>query len=270
MDVTRLTALGRGWHQRLRTVFDSPIDAEATPLEIAQAVLDDVERHVEPAGRGRRILPYTSVDVRVWATDADVARIDAVLADLPRRIAERLAEVRCEPVASLVVTCVVSPERPQGWEQDQRIAVAYGRGAVRDAEDPTPAPVSAAPPCLRLAVVKGEVAEGALEFRGGTVAIGRGLDPAAEQGTRRNRIAFVDGPADAVNGTVGRAHARIRYMAESRDYRLFDEGSRNGTSVLRDGAVIVVPRRDPRGVRLRDGDEIRVGRAILQVALDAS
>ena len=44
---------------RLKKFFDTTLDAAATPLEIGQAVLDDVERRVEPVGRGRRVFPYT-------------------------------------------------------------------------------------------------------------------------------------------------------------------------------------------------------------------
>lgn len=266
MDVTRLTALGRGWQQRLRAVFDDPLAADATPLELAQAVLDDVERHVQPVGGGRRILPYTAIEVRVLACEADIPRVEAVLDGLATRVTERLAELRCEPCDGLEVVSQVGAERPATWLEGQRFAVTYRRAAAGTREAPGASP--AAPvSCLRLTVTRGAVADGPLEFRGGTIAIGRCADPTADRdGPRRNRVAFLD-DADGINGTVGRAHARVRYSPESGDYRLYDEGSRNGTSVVRDGDVIAVPRRDPRGVRLRDGDEIRVGRAALQVSL---
>jgi hypothetical protein len=266
MDVTRLTTLGRGWQQRLRTVFDGPLEADATPLEIVQAVLDDVERHVEPMGRGRRVLPYTAIEVRVLAAAADIPRLEAVLDDLPTRVTERLTEIRCEPSDGLEVVSQVSAEPPAWWPEGQRFVVTYRRAAAAARETPD-APSAVVVPCLRLTVSRGQVAEGPLEFRGGTIAIGRCPDPTADgDGARRNRVAFLD-DADGINATVGRAHARVRYSPDGGDYRLFDEGSRNGTSVLRDGEVIAVPRRDPRGVRLRDGDEIRLGRAVLQVSL---
>jgi hypothetical protein len=46
-----------------------------------------------------------------------------------------------------------------------------------------------------------------------------------------------------------------------------DEGSSNGTSVIRNGAAIPVPPRDPRGVRVQSGDEIQVGRAVLRLTI---
>jgi hypothetical protein len=51
--------------------------------------------------------------------------------------------------------------------------------------------------------------------------------------------------------------------------RLFDEGSRNGTAILRDGEVIAVHRRDPRGVRVRSGDEVRLGRALIRIDIES-
>ena len=41
MDVTRLAGLGRGFGARLRQYFEAPLDGDASPLEIAQAALDD-------------------------------------------------------------------------------------------------------------------------------------------------------------------------------------------------------------------------------------
>lgn len=268
MDVTRITSLGRGVQRRLRTLFDGPLEADATPLEIVQAVLDDVERHVEPTGRGRRVFPYTAIEVHVLATSSDVPRLEAVLEGLAAQVRERLDEVRCEPCDALSVTYVVSETVPAAWPSGQRFATTYRRHETTETPGTAPqATPSAPPPRLSLAVLRGTVADGPLEFRGGTIAIGRNADPAGvDAGVRRNRVAFLD-DADGVNATVGRAHARVRFMPESGDYRVFDEGSRNGTSVVRDGEVIAVARRDPRGVRLRDGDEIRVGRAILQVTL---
>ena len=51
----RLGDIGRDLQARLKNFFDTPLDAAATPLEVCQAVVDDVELHVEPVGRGRRV-----------------------------------------------------------------------------------------------------------------------------------------------------------------------------------------------------------------------
>ena len=72
---------------------------------------------------------------------------------------------------------------------------------------------------------------------------------------------------DGVTETVGRAHARLRFDPAAREYRLFDDGSSNGTSIIRGGTTIAVPARDPRGVRVQSGDEVQVGRAVIRVML---
>jgi pSer/pThr/pTyr-binding forkhead associated (FHA) protein len=84
-----------------------------------------------------------------------------------------------------------------------------------------------------------------------------GLEPGA---ARNNHIAFADDNGD-VNATVSRAHAHIRLDREAGGFRLFDDGSVQGTRVLRAGRSIAVPKRGSRGVRLEHGDEIEFGAA---------
>ena len=93
----RLVDMSRDLHFRLKQFFDAPLDGSATPLEIGLAVLNDVERRVEPLGRGRRAFPYTSVTVQVLADEAERARFASALQTLDQRIRERLAELRCDP-----------------------------------------------------------------------------------------------------------------------------------------------------------------------------
>lgn len=268
MDVTRLAGMGRDLQTRVRRFFDTPIARDATPLEICQAVLDDIERHVEPVGRGRCVFPYTGLRVRVIASEADAAVIDAAFHGFAARVAERLAELRCDAPRALDVhlTCVV--EAPASWPDGRVFDVAYGRDPAA-AVSQGPAPGRAAgPPAIRVTVLKGVAVEPAFSFSDSTVSIGRTADPTDGFGrVRRNRVAFTD-TVDGVTETVGRAHARLRFDHEAGVWRLFDEGSSNGTAIVRDGEVIDVPRRDPRGVRLRPGDEIQVGRALLRIDID--
>ena len=77
----------------------------------------------------------------------------------------------------------------------------------------------------------------------------------------RNDVIFEEG-ADEVTATVSRRHAHIR--AEDGEYRICDDGSEFGTRVFRDGRSIEVPAGDRRGEKLRDGDEIYLGRACLR------
>lgn len=254
----RLSHIGKELQSRLKVFFDTSPGPHATPLEICQAVLDDVERKVQPVGRGRRVFPYTRIAVRLCQADADRAGLDAAFTGMDARVRERLRELRCEAPPAIDVRLTLLKKPPAGWPSTQLFAVDYHGDA------PAPQPTSAAP-ALRVTVLKGAAAEESYTFTEPNISIGRTPDPTDALGrVRRNRVAFLD-TVDGITETVGRAHARLRRDAKSGDYRLFDEGSSNGTSILRDGATIAVPPRDPRGVRLCSGDEIQVGRAVIKV-----
>jgi pSer/pThr/pTyr-binding forkhead associated (FHA) protein len=81
---------------------------------------------------------------------------------------------------------------------------------------------------------------------------------------RHNQVVFVE-EGDEHGATVGRAHASIRWDADRREYRLFDDGSHNGTRIVRAGVTIPVSPRDPVGVTVRSGDEIQFGTAAVRV-----
>jgi hypothetical protein len=49
---------------------------------------------------------------------------------------------------------------------------------------------------------------------------------------------------------------------------VFDDGSRNGTRVMRNGTTLEIVRRDPTGVTLLSGDEIHLGTAAIRVEID--
>lgn len=260
-DIGKLTSdLGR----RLTAFFDAPLAPDAAPLEIVRAVLDDVERHVEGVGRGRRVFPYREVEIQVVGPDCKAPRLHAAFRGIDARIRERLQEVRCEVPEPLAIGLEVFCERPENWSEGQILAVIY-----RGDTTPESAPAMAEParPVLKLVVVKGQATAPEYRFTDASIAIGRSADLVDDHGrVRRNRVAFTDA-VDGVTETVGRAHARL--VADPRGgYRVIDDGSRNGTSIVRDGEVIPVHRQDPRGVRIRPGDEIQVGRAVLRVEFE--
>ena len=59
---------------------------------------------------------------------------------------------------------------------------------------------------------------------------------------------------------MSRAHAHIQYDAATGEYRLFDDNSAYGTSLLREGRMITAPA-GGRGIRLESGDELYLGQA---------
>ena len=86
---------------------------------------------------------------------------------------------------------------------------------------------------------------------------------------RRNDIAFLEDD-DERNKTVTRGHCEIRYNRTTREYRIFDERSANGTRIVRAGDVIEVPARDPIGVAIASGDELHFGKAAVRVTIVAT
>jgi pSer/pThr/pTyr-binding forkhead associated (FHA) protein len=76
-------------------------------------------------------------------------------------------------------------------------------------------------------------------------------------------VAFVEG-AGEVNQSVSRRHAHLAYEPTSGGYRLCDDGSGHGTSVVRNGSTVAVPP-GSLGVRLRTGDELVLGEARLRI-----
>jgi predicted component of type VI protein secretion system len=69
-----------------------------------------------------------------------------------------------------------------------------------------------------------------------------------------------------VNETASRCHAHIDIGGRSSDYRLFDDRSAHGTTIVRNRKTISVPT-GSRGVRLQSGDEIVLGEARLRVSI---
>lgn len=260
----RLLEIGKDWQHRVRKLFDSPLDESATPLDIAQAVLDDVERHVQPVGRGRRAFPYTHLAVRVRQAAPDPVPLETAFDGFGSRIQDRLRELRCEMPRTIGVEVICLNETPAGWPSDRLFAIDYTKQPV----DQRAAPVAASTPVLQVTVLKGSSEAESYALEEAVISIGRSAEAIDEAGrVRRNDIAFLDA-VDGVTETVGRAHAQLRFDAEAGVYRLFDQGSSNGTSILRNGRTIAIPPHDPRGVGVRSGDEIRLGRAALRVVID--
>jgi hypothetical protein len=260
----RLSDIGKEWQTRLKGFFDRPLGADAQPLEILQAVLEDLERKAQPVGRGTRRFPYNRILVRIAAASVDPPAIEAVFRDLEVRLRERLAELRCEIPGALDVTVECLAQPPGDWPAGQVYSVACQAEAAppRAGRDESGQPAS-----LRVTIVKGASAQPEYTFTDPVVAIGRTAEPADELGrVRRNHVVFIDA-VDGVTETVARAHARIR--RDGNQYRLFHEGTSNATFIVRDGTSIPVAPRDPRGVRLQSGDEVQLGRAVIRLTISS-
>lgn len=236
-----------------------------SPLDVMQAVVSDVERGLQPVGRGRIVFPFNEVRVVLAAPDRQVrAHFDAVIGGPPplrQRVNERLEAAGCEsPTVDVVVTYVPKP-RPE-WTRPE-FHVEFARV---DRPAPAPAPL----PHLNLVVAAGVASHAAYSLTEARIAIGRGTEvrDARQRLLRINHVAFVEG-GGAVNDTVSRRHAHIDLDSATGRYRLFDDGSARGTSVIRGGRAVPVPS-GARGLILQPGDEIALGDARLQVPRPAS
>ena len=261
--VERAREISRTVAVNIRRAVDPPLDERATPLDIRHAVLEAVERRVQPAGHGRRIMPDACIRVKVHAPDAAGERaLRTALDDVQRAAQMRLRELTCELPAGFQVDVVYVRSRPASWDAGQRIAVDYpaaGRPAAAAPDDVAPVPQ------LRIAVLAGMATKPIYVFTDTVVRVGRSEAPVDGRGrVRRNDVVFVEND-DERNRTVTRGHAEIRYSRQAGEYRVFDEGSANGTRILRGGEAIDVPSRDPVGLALRSGDELQFGKACVKV-----
>ena len=133
---------------------------------------------------------------------------------------------------------------------------------------PTPVPRPAAePPRLKLAVGTGNADQRSYIFSGGRIDIGRRAEVVDQRQRliRTNHIAFAEDETE-INQSVSRRHAHIEFSAADRCYRLWDDRSAQGTSIIRSGRTIKVPA-GARGTKLATGDEIALGHARLRVTI---
>ena len=261
--LTRVDGALRAAVQRVQQWFDPPLDREAAPLEVREAIIEEIEQRVESAGAGRRMLPYNRITVTLLAADKPSrVRLHAALAGLQESIVARLTEIRCAIPAGLAVETRFITRPPAAWVPHQRLAFTYDQ---RDAPDLSTA--ADEPASLRITIARGQATHTSYTFAESHIRIGRSAQPIDGLGRpRTNQVVFLEDGDDHTR-TVGRAHASIRYDTTRREYRVFDDGSHNGTRVVRDGALFEVKPHDPVGVTLRSGDEIQVGTAALRIEI---
>jgi hypothetical protein len=234
------------------------------PLEIVHLVVEAVEHEIQPGGRGKRVFPFNSITLSVLAPSREErARFEAVLAGEPvlrDRIVERLRSKSC-PIDDLTVDVAYVPKAPKDWRHPQ-FTLAFARVARAPAKD---APRDAAFARIDLTVVRGTAERKTYSFAAKRIDLGRCVEVRDTRNRliRTNQVAFVEGSGD-VNQSVSRRHAHIAHEATSGGYRLRDDGSARGTSVVRNGSTLAVPA-GSLGIRLRTGDEIVLGEARLRI-----
>lgn len=256
----------RALESRLATAFERTAHVVAGPdqpsaLELVSRVGDALVAHVQPSGRGRSTFPFNHVGITIVATtEADRARLDAVCAGPPplrERLADRLDAAGCADVDLDVSVDYVASADAAWPRQDFHLALAR---VDRPRAEPPGAAVR-----LDVRITHGAADRGVYSFSTWPICLGRGAEVRDHrlQLVRVNQVAFAEAD-DEVNRSVSRRHARIELDATSGRPRIFDDGSAQGTSVLRGGRGLPVPR-GSRGLGLQSDDEIVLGQARLRV-----
>jgi len=235
------------------------------PLEVLHAVLEAVEERIEPAGRGTRVFPFNKIKVSVVAVSRDDrARFSRVLDEAPplqERISRRLRERGCDvPTLHVRIVYVAQPE--SGWATPE-CHVDFGRASSVDLPQTDVATVRE----LKLTITNGSADKPTYALGLDRINLGRCAEVRDSRNRliRTNHVVFKDG-AGAANDTVSRRHAHIDYSESSGDFRISDDRSAHGTTIMRNGKTIDVPA-GSRGVRLQSGDELILGEARLRVRI---
>lgn len=252
------------WEKMLERSFDRfrHPDTPRALLEAIPEVLDDVEEHLEPSGGRGRMFPYDRVLVAFRIGDDERSAARALCQDLPERIRQRLRLKGCEPPEDLEIQVRFVVEPREDWG-DRAFRIRYRRksAATKKRAAADPAPERPAPAALRLTVIRGRTGEREHTLALACIHIGRLEKVASSRGTRKNHVWFA-----ASEDTVSRAHARIERVQG--DYFLFDEGSASGTRLQRAGEEIELMPKASRGVKLRNGDRIELGKGcVVEVGL---
>ena len=234
------------------------------PLEVLHGILEAVDERVEPAGRGAHVFPFNKIKVSIVAASPDArARFSGVLDGDPTlhdRIAKRLRDGGCQ-VTGLQIKVAYLAQADPTWNCPE-FHVDFTRGPAQELPTRAPAPVHE----IELTITNGSADKASYTLTLDRINLGRCAEVRDRRNhlLRTNHVAFTDA-AGAINETVSRNHAHIDCVAGG-EYRLFDDRSAHGTSIVRNGKTINVPA-GSRGVRLQSGDEVVLGEARLLVKM---
>ena len=268
----RLFSGRRALESRLAAAFETAaktfVGADAaTALELAELACDEIAAHVQPVGRGRYAFPFNHAGVTFVAPTPEAqAYFEAICAGPPSlldRLVRRLTSAGCDAAAiDADVRVSFASAADAAWTRPEfHVALARVDRASRAPREPA----------LRIdiLVTHGTADRGAYSFTTLPIAIGRGahVRDSRHQLLRVNHVAFTEDGGD-VNRSVSRRHARIELDRETHRPRLIDDNSAQGTSVIRHGRGIAVPR-GSRGLGLQTDDEIVLGDARLTLAIES-
>jgi hypothetical protein len=257
------------WVEKIgRAVFESPFSAgppKDTPelAEIRLALLDEVKRQSQLVA-GRHVFPFDLLHVLIRGVreeETEVLASPFFCRLLEAELQSSLQSLRYRFPDDLTIEVTTTPELPH---HDQTWLSVESRMLVRT-------PERLIPRKARLLVLRGVANTSELQLRKMRTNLGRTIDVVRVDGpSRRNDLAFSD--ENEINRTVSREHAHIMFHKRTGEYRLFNDRVYNGTCkgvsncglwIIRDGLSHAV-HRDTRGARLRHGDEVQLGNAVVR------
>lgn len=215
-------------------------------VEVQRMILDAVIDRVQMLPRARRAFPFNDLTVRIPVPDeSKMAAYDVVFVRdnaLQHEILEFLRREQIEFPRDLQVRVSLL----ESGELTEPSLLCSNR---------EPEPAAAPQPEFRAARFSYGAAQ-VVEVSKHRIHVGRYAEVLDDRRrlVRRNDLVIDD-------GTVSRAHAHVEFDAASGEFRLYDDGSSYGTSVIHEGRLVDVPKAGARGFRLHPGDEIYFGQA---------
>lgn len=252
---------------RLRSLFSGGREAPGAreAIELYRDALEQIASRATAGKRGDRMFPFNLITIELQAGDAERRTVLETLFDvrtLADDIRATLKEEGVTPPADLTVVM----RYPEDASAELRVTCERTEAPVAAA----PAvPVAAEPIPItpaRLITTIGISSAPGFDLNQPRVNLGRENEVVDSLGRtiRRNDLFFVESAHEA-NASVSRSHAHIRF--ESGEWRIYDDGSSLGTSIVREGRLLAVPAHAGRGVALRPGDEIYLGQVRLRFEL---
>jgi hypothetical protein len=249
-----------------KAIFEAPfgtgkLSKDAPELaEVRLAVLDVVKARSHRAS-GKNVFPYNLIYVELRGIPEEQSAVfkSEFLANyLTQELKSGLSRSSYRFPNDLRVeirTTAVLPAAGQEW-----------LGVETEMEKPPEAPAKASK-SAKLIVLQGTANQPELALSkirthiGRTTEVYRGAGP-----SRRNDLAFSEDTE--TNRSVSREHAHILFSQKTGEYRIFNDRSYKGDAncglwIVRDGLSQPI-HRGTRGTVLQPGDEIHLGRAVLQ------
>lgn len=276
------------WLQQ-RIEGTSGLSAEAQPLDLVRQIEREIERNKKIFINDETFVPHRLIVHLFAPTSARVEEyealfntpsfrewVEAYIAERGYKLLDRLrvtTECHQEPRPEFKGrACWVEFSWPQGGADPADCTVVIDpkdRTRILSAEPGQ----SEVPIKATLEVISGEAYVSPIVITRRTTNIGRSenvLDHQTRRLLRVNHLAFKrPESAEAVNHTISRRHAHITFA--DGQFRLFDDGSQNGTRVQRGDSTLMVPKATASAewVALLGGDVVIVGRARVKVIIEA-